>query len=144
MPGAMLMFPALQEGGFWPTLFLAWRGARPPEIFAISSWIHTTPERRTCRLSWKRWPSVARICPFSLFWVVSLTLGCVLSLQGWCGWKGPNFWDQTAYYNLCLPQRPKAIWPFRTGAAAIRPPYTVNSCLKSWHRRNFHPIFCLN
>ena len=30
--------------------------------------------------------------------------------QGWCGWKGPDFWDQTAYYNLCLPQRPKTIW----------------------------------
>lgn len=29
--------------------------------------------------------------------------------QGWCGWKGPDFWDQTAYYNLCLPQRPKTI-----------------------------------
>ncbi|XP_039252125.2 ufm1-specific protease 2-like [Styela clava] len=26
--------------------------------------------------------------------------------KGWCGWKGPDFWDQTAYYNLCLPQRP--------------------------------------
>lgn len=31
-------------------------------------------------------------------------------LQGWCGWKGPEFWDQNAYYNLCLPQRPKTIW----------------------------------
>lgn len=29
--------------------------------------------------------------------------------KGWCGWKGPEFWDQTAYYNLCLPQRPKVI-----------------------------------
>lgn len=29
--------------------------------------------------------------------------------KGWCGWKGPDFWDQTAYYNLCLPQRPKII-----------------------------------
>uniref|UniRef100_A0AAY4BFP8 Ufm1-specific protease 2 n=1 Tax=Denticeps clupeoides TaxID=299321 RepID=A0AAY4BFP8_9TELE len=29
--------------------------------------------------------------------------------KGWCGWKGPEFWDQNAYYNLCLPQRPKAI-----------------------------------
>lgn len=29
--------------------------------------------------------------------------------KGWCGWKGPDFWDQTAYYNLCLPQRPKVI-----------------------------------
>lgn len=29
--------------------------------------------------------------------------------KGWCGWKGQEFWDQTAYYNLCLPQRPKVI-----------------------------------
>ncbi|XP_056227867.1 ufm1-specific protease 2 [Seriola aureovittata] len=29
--------------------------------------------------------------------------------KGWCGWKGPDFWDQTAYYNLCLPQKPKLI-----------------------------------
>eukprot|EP00066_Takifugu_rubripes_P010507 XP_003978397.1 PREDICTED: ufm1-specific protease 2 [Takifugu rubripes] len=33
----------------------------------------------------------------------------VIAEKRWCGWKGPNFWDQTAYYNLCLPQRPKAI-----------------------------------
>ncbi|XP_029442781.1 ufm1-specific protease 2 isoform X2 [Rhinatrema bivittatum] len=29
--------------------------------------------------------------------------------KGWCGWKGPEFWTQNAYYNLCLPQRPKVI-----------------------------------
>ncbi|XP_023686369.1 ufm1-specific protease 2 [Paramormyrops kingsleyae] len=29
--------------------------------------------------------------------------------KGWCGWKGMDFWDQRAYYNLCLPQRPRAI-----------------------------------
>ena len=29
--------------------------------------------------------------------------------KGWCGWKGPNFWDQTAHYNMCLPQRPTMI-----------------------------------
>ncbi|XP_057187674.1 ufm1-specific protease 2 isoform X1 [Triplophysa rosa] len=29
--------------------------------------------------------------------------------KGWCGWKGPEFWDQNAYYNLCLPQRFKTI-----------------------------------
>ncbi|XP_051993730.1 ufm1-specific protease 2 [Xyrauchen texanus] len=29
--------------------------------------------------------------------------------KGWCGWKGPEFWDQNAFYNLCLPQRPKTI-----------------------------------
>uniref|UniRef100_A0A3Q4AVQ7 Ufm1-specific protease 2 n=1 Tax=Mola mola TaxID=94237 RepID=A0A3Q4AVQ7_MOLML len=33
----------------------------------------------------------------------------VITDKGWCGWKGPGFWDQTAYYNLCLPQRPKTI-----------------------------------
>jgi len=27
--------------------------------------------------------------------------------KGWCGWKGPKFWNQTAFYNMCLPQRPK-------------------------------------
>ncbi|XP_038611294.1 ufm1-specific protease 2 isoform X1 [Tachyglossus aculeatus] len=29
--------------------------------------------------------------------------------KGWCGWKGPEFWNQDAYYNLCLPQRPEVI-----------------------------------
>ncbi|XP_076004319.1 ufm1-specific protease 2 [Genypterus blacodes] len=33
----------------------------------------------------------------------------VITDKGWCGWKGPEFWDQTAYYNLCLPQRPKTL-----------------------------------
>ncbi|XP_029018133.1 ufm1-specific protease 2 [Betta splendens] len=33
----------------------------------------------------------------------------VITDKGWCGWKGADFWDQTAYYNLCLPQRPKII-----------------------------------
>lgn len=25
--------------------------------------------------------------------------------KGWCAWKGVNFWDKKAYYNLCMPQR---------------------------------------
>ncbi|KAM4810198.1 ufm1-specific protease 2 [Rhinophrynus dorsalis] len=29
--------------------------------------------------------------------------------KGWCGWKGVDFWDPEAYYNLCLPQRPTVI-----------------------------------
>nr|XP_033799459.1 ufm1-specific protease 2 isoform X4 [Geotrypetes seraphini] len=33
----------------------------------------------------------------------------VILEKGWCGWKGPEFWDQAAYYNLCLPQRPEVI-----------------------------------
>uniref|UniRef100_A0A8D3A673 Ufm1-specific protease 2 n=1 Tax=Scophthalmus maximus TaxID=52904 RepID=A0A8D3A673_SCOMX len=33
----------------------------------------------------------------------------VITDKGWCGWKGPDFWDQTAYYNLCLPLRPKIV-----------------------------------
>ncbi|XP_041838653.1 ufm1-specific protease 2 isoform X2 [Melanotaenia boesemani] len=33
----------------------------------------------------------------------------VITDKGWCGWKGPDFWDQTAYYNLCLPQRLRII-----------------------------------
>lgn len=26
--------------------------------------------------------------------------------KGWVGWKGPDFWDKTAFYNMCMPQRP--------------------------------------
>ncbi|KAL8569277.1 hypothetical protein ACOMHN_029898 [Nucella lapillus] len=26
--------------------------------------------------------------------------------EGWCGWKGPDFWNPTAHYNLCMPTRP--------------------------------------
>ncbi|XP_030305837.1 LOW QUALITY PROTEIN: ufm1-specific protease 2 [Calypte anna] len=33
----------------------------------------------------------------------------VILEKGWCGWKGPEFWNKDAYYNLCLPQRPKSI-----------------------------------
>ncbi|KAA0190144.1 hypothetical protein HAZT_HAZT008790 [Hyalella azteca] len=33
----------------------------------------------------------------------------VIQKQGWCGWKGPKFWNAKAYYNLCLPQRPKVV-----------------------------------
>ncbi|XP_006276112.2 ufm1-specific protease 2 isoform X2 [Alligator mississippiensis] len=33
----------------------------------------------------------------------------VILEKGWCGWKGPDFWSKDAYYNLCLPQRPKTI-----------------------------------
>nr|XP_022328043.1 ufm1-specific protease 2-like [Crassostrea virginica] len=29
--------------------------------------------------------------------------------KGWCGWKGMDFWDKTAHYNMCLPQRPNVI-----------------------------------
>lgn len=32
-----------------------------------------------------------------------------VSFQGWCGWKGQDFWDQNTYYNLCMPQRPDMI-----------------------------------
>lgn len=30
----------------------------------------------------------------------------VIQSKGWCSWKGPEFWNPTAPYNLCLPQRP--------------------------------------
>lgn len=30
----------------------------------------------------------------------------IIQGKGWCGWKGPEFWDKNAYYNLCMPQRP--------------------------------------
>ncbi|XP_054422132.1 ufm1-specific protease 2 [Pteronotus mesoamericanus] len=33
----------------------------------------------------------------------------VILEKGWCGWKGPDFWNKDAYYNLCLPQRPNII-----------------------------------
>lgn len=33
----------------------------------------------------------------------------VVQDKGWCGWKGSQFWDQTAHYNMCLPQRPSKI-----------------------------------
>lgn len=33
----------------------------------------------------------------------------VIQDKGWCGWKGLDFWDKTAHYNLCMPQKPKAI-----------------------------------
>ncbi|XP_035207916.1 ufm1-specific protease 2-like isoform X2 [Stegodyphus dumicola] len=31
----------------------------------------------------------------------------VILNKGWCGWKTVQFWDESAFYNLCLPQRPK-------------------------------------
>lgn len=33
----------------------------------------------------------------------------VIQNKGWCGWKGVEFWDKTAYYNMCLPQVPREI-----------------------------------
>ena len=39
------------------------------------------------------------ICLFVYFFV-----------QGWCGWKGPDFWNQQVHYNMCMPQRPDMIW----------------------------------
>ncbi|XP_054259730.1 uncharacterized protein LOC128984435 [Macrosteles quadrilineatus] len=27
--------------------------------------------------------------------------------KGWVGWKKPDFWNKTAYYNMCLPLRPQ-------------------------------------
>ena len=29
--------------------------------------------------------------------------------KGWVAWKGPDFWNQTAHYNMCMPQRPKGL-----------------------------------
>ncbi|XP_018565257.1 probable Ufm1-specific protease 2 isoform X2 [Anoplophora glabripennis] len=29
--------------------------------------------------------------------------------KGWCGWKTVDFWDKSAYYNMCLPQVPRDI-----------------------------------
>ncbi|KAK9753490.1 Peptidase family C78 [Popillia japonica] len=33
----------------------------------------------------------------------------VIQNKGWVGWKGPEFWDKTAYYNMCLPQVPRCV-----------------------------------
>lgn len=27
--------------------------------------------------------------------------------KGWCNWKSPDFWDPSAFYNLCMPQKPQ-------------------------------------
>ncbi|XP_063913342.1 ufm1-specific protease 2 [Zophobas morio] len=32
-----------------------------------------------------------------------------IQTKGWCGWKNVDFWDKTAYYNMCLPQVPRGI-----------------------------------
>ncbi|XP_058810723.1 ufm1-specific protease 2 isoform X2 [Phymastichus coffea] len=29
--------------------------------------------------------------------------------RGWCSWKKKDFWRKDAFYNMCLPQRPKCI-----------------------------------
>jgi hypothetical protein len=31
----------------------------------------------------------------------------VIQSKGWCNWKGPDFWVKNAFYNLCMPLRPK-------------------------------------
>ena len=33
----------------------------------------------------------------------------IIQDKGWCGWKGPDFWDKTAFYNLCMPLRPQGV-----------------------------------
>jgi hypothetical protein len=33
----------------------------------------------------------------------------VIQAKGWCGWKGPDFWIKSAFYNLCMPQRPTCL-----------------------------------
>lgn len=33
----------------------------------------------------------------------------IIQSKGWCGWKDANFWNKTAYYNMCLPQVPREI-----------------------------------
>ncbi|KAK6626156.1 hypothetical protein RUM43_006462 [Polyplax serrata] len=35
-------------------------------------------------------------------------LGVILK-KGWCGWKGPDFWKKDAFYNMCLPLKPKCV-----------------------------------
>ncbi|KAJ8922664.1 hypothetical protein NQ315_007696 [Exocentrus adspersus] len=33
----------------------------------------------------------------------------VIQNKGWCGWKTVDFWDKSAYYNMCLPQVPRGV-----------------------------------
>lgn len=32
-----------------------------------------------------------------------------IQTKGWCAWKGVNFWEKKAYYNMCMPQKPAFI-----------------------------------
>lgn len=32
-----------------------------------------------------------------------------IQTKGWCAWKGVNFWDKKAYYNMCMPMKPAMI-----------------------------------
>ena len=29
----------------------------------------------------------------------------IITKEGWCGWKGTNFWDKRAHYNMCMPPK---------------------------------------
>nr|AEE63538.1 unknown [Dendroctonus ponderosae] len=33
----------------------------------------------------------------------------IIQGKGWCGWKGVEFWNKTAYYNMCLPLVPREV-----------------------------------
>lgn len=33
----------------------------------------------------------------------------VIHGKGWCNWKGPEFWNPQASYNMYLPGRPEMI-----------------------------------
>uniref|UniRef100_A0A2C9JNQ9 Ufm1-specific protease 2 n=1 Tax=Biomphalaria glabrata TaxID=6526 RepID=A0A2C9JNQ9_BIOGL len=33
----------------------------------------------------------------------------IIQDKGWCGWKDMSFWNKTAHYNLCLPQKPTLV-----------------------------------
>lgn len=33
----------------------------------------------------------------------------IIQSKGWCGWKGVDFWDKRAFYNMCLPQVPRGV-----------------------------------
>ncbi|NXC20513.1 UFSP2 protease, partial [Corythaeola cristata] len=53
-----------------------------------------------------QWPPYAE---FHFKFIIDLNAILLFPGQGWCGWKGSEFWNKDAYYNLCLPQRPKTI-----------------------------------
>lgn len=46
-------------------------------------------------------------CSFFHSYCIAFVYFC--TFQGWCGWKGADFWNQQVYYNMCMPQRPDMI-----------------------------------
>jgi hypothetical protein len=57
----------------------------------------------------------------------------VIQGKGWCGWKGVSFWSKAAYYNLCLPQRPRCLWICLCLSTVFLYMMEIDSCMcKFW------------